>query len=81
MKGLLTQLVDVARGTPRFFALKLWRWIVRTHSAVDVGPPHHAWCPTCNKPWPCREWMAATDEVTKLWRAGQVTLPRPSATG
>lgn len=67
-RTLWGSVTEAGKAAPAFFNLKVWRWLADMHSPFDVGPPTYAWCPTCRKPWPCTEWVDASDEVVALER-------------
>lgn len=63
---LIAELVTVMRGAPSWLAISVNRWLLRVHAPVEVGPPHYAGCRHCWSPWPCSEWLAASDRLDAL---------------
>lgn len=64
--GVLREIMDVVKDASRFYELKMLHWIIRLHQPLDVGPPTYTWCQTCSQPWPCKEFMSASDQIDAL---------------
>jgi hypothetical protein len=60
-----TDLVAVVKDIPRFVELKVARLTASLHEPFEVGPPDYAWCRTCKQPWPCKEFVSATEEIKR----------------
>jgi hypothetical protein len=69
--GIFRQLADIVRDIPRFYALKMQRWIIRLHQPLGVGPPDYTWCQACSAPWPCKEFVNASDQINVLTQGGK----------